>query len=949
MSSYTRPSDDQVREALRRIPTPQLRRAFFEGLKNPLWLEPLKNEGAFRTPPARVVMDDGTASDPYWPEIEYVVRVAGDAPAVAVDILVSLKDSDNAWVRRALFAVGAAVPASEAARLKPVLKSWLSSGFGWRTDPREMVRFAVNLITGGERKTGEWVANALFKPAVPDGSTEPSLLLDEYWYEASVPQVAQALGSDGLPMVLGWLVAYAKAAGRMDGWSLSRPSIKERREMHRGVQDALIDATRDLALERIKTEPRSTVERLLGANLMLARRIAMFVMTAALAGAETEAADVPELVSVAQALLFEPHSRDERCRVEFGELAREISRHEPSALDRLGDFISDGVAVRAGQVRERASRDEEDSDVDTEARVTESTERWEHLWLASVGPSALPEVLARRLSELDDRLGVIEDPLRPPFLITGWTGPNSPMTQEEMAAMSPEELIGHLESWHDLGDGWGPEPSHEGQARELTALVTAYPQMTATASGLVARLRPTYLRALLRGWEGALKAGLELDWDQVEETVRDVLTHGDELDVPREGGDGDDDPDFTWAKQAAVDLLGDLVKKSEPPRVPTERLQRLADLLIDLPSSDQEWAEYVAEDSANGMDPLTLSINERWPIHLRGLLALVGHGPLVPWSDRARAAFLREMARQDPQGASSAVIGEHLGRLMNADETWTEAHVRSWFGDVEGITHGQQIALSTAMAIHRYHSTLYRLLAPSMLAALALSEPIVDGLQFDNSTPRERIGEWAVKALVFGHVGWDDPVVAAFFSSADAVERGAALGHVAWEFMHAESVEDSIRDRFAGVWDARIAHVESNPSDSAELREFFWVVRCRKFDPEWWLPRLKRSLELDPELAAQRYMIGKDIASAADVNARLALDVTMLLVNAPQSRGFAMIEMSRHAIPVVIARALAAGDAQLEIDATEFMNELGEAGNLELAKQVQAVLDGAITQQDVLE
>lgn len=949
MTGFTAPTAEQVKETLRRIPTPQLRRAFYEGLKNPLWLEPLKNEGVFQSPPPRVTMDDGSTGDPYWPEIEYVVRVASQAPAVAIDILLGLKESDNAWVRRALFAIGAAVPASEAARLKPVLKAWVASGFGWRTDPREMVNFAVNLIAGGERKTGEWVANTLFRPGASGDSRKPDMVLEEYWYEAGLPPVVEALGAAGLPMVLGWLIEYEKVAGQLDGGSFSRPSIRERRDMHRDVEDALIDAVRDLAIAAMNASPGDTVELLLGADSMLTRRIAMFATTAALAEVGNTDAASPELIDVAGRLLFDPLSNDERCRLDFAELAREVARHEPSALDPLVEFMAAGPALSAGELRERLRRDQDESDAETEARVAEFTERWEHSWLASVGAAALPAVLASRLAELDERHGVIEDPLRPPFMVTSWTGPNSPLTQDQMIGMSPEELVAHLETWHDLGDGWGPEPSHEGQARELTTLVTTNPQSLAGARGLVKRLRPTYLRAILRAWAAAFKATLDLDWDQVLETVHDVLVHRDELDFPREGGNMDDDPDFTWAKQAAVSLLVDLLKRTDPPRVPVETLRQLADLLMDLAPSDTAWASYAAEDRQSGMDPLTLSLNWQWPIHVRGLAVLVGYGPSASWSERARAALLAELDRPDPRGAVHAVIGESLGRLLDADETWTKSHISDWFGDAAGIDSGQQIALSTALAIHHYHRALFGLLSQSILAALALPDPIADGWEHHNSTPTQRIGEWAVKALIYGHVDWADPVVAAYFGTVDARDRGAALGHVAWEFMHAKAVDDSIRDRFADVWDSRIAHVEANPSDSAELREFYWVVRSGKFQAEWWLPRLKRSLELDAELATERYMIGKDIAKAADVDPRAALDVTKLLIGTRRNHGLTLYELSQNAVPMVIARALATDDDQLKADATVFMNELGEAGHFDLARQVQAVLDGTISQDDVPE
>lgn len=52
---------------------------------------------------------------------------------------------------------------------------------------------------------------------------------------------------------------------------------------------------------------------------------------------------------------------------------------------------------------------------------------------------------------------------------------------------------------------------------------------------------------------------------------------------------------------------------------------------------------------------------------------------------------------------------------------------------------------------------------------------------------------------------------------------------------------------------------------------------------------------------------------------------------------------------MVIGRAIRSESDLLKADAITFMNELGEAGYLDLARQVEAVLDGAITQEDVSE
>src|SRR5690606_8693546 len=105
------------------------------------------------------------------------------------------------------------------------------------------------------------------------------------------------------------------------------------------------------------------------------------------------------------------------------------------------------------------------------------------------------------------------------------------------------------------------------------------------------------------------------------------------------------------------------------------------------------------------------------------------------------------------------------------------------------------------------------------------------------------------------------------------------------------------------------------PEDKGELNEFHWFVSSNKFAVEWWLPRLKEAVELDPDLSTERYMVGKEIASAADVDPRGAFDALNLLVDARDEAGGARFDLTRNAVPMVIARALASGDDTLRQEA----------------------------------
>lgn len=946
MVKFQAPTDAQVKEVLRKIPSQQLRRAFFEGLKNPLWVTPLAREGAFSNPPDSQVMEDGLIRDVYWPEIGYLIRVAPEAPAAVVDVLLKLANSNNPWVRRGTFTVGASIPADQAARLQPLLKSWIPSGFGWRTDPRDTVSLTVNLLQGGQPKIGRWLANLLFKPPKVLGSHEPSLTLEDYWYEDGLPRVVAALGDDGLHVVLPWLEAHERSKGYLEHDSdmtfMSRDSVRTRSDSHDGVEQSLIDAVRDLTIREMHVDPQKAKSLLLATKMVLMRKIALFALAEAIKQSIDDNEQINAMLRVAVELLFDQSSLDNPCRIEYAELARATASHSLKAVEPLAGFIESGLRVDNERLRKWLGREDGD-DSAIEEQVRDYNERKLHRWLSAIGVNALPEQLRARLAELDERFEVIESPLESERSITTWSGPNSPITQDDMSIMSPAELVAHLESWHDMGNGWGPEPSHEGQGRALTAVLTTNPKAVVGIDDLTDRLRPTYLRAILHGWEAALKADLELDWAQAADLIRDVLAHDDESAFPVEGGQFDDDASFRPTKQAAVGLLEELVRERAALTVPDEAMSQFAEMLITLADDETAWSEYISYDKESGMDPLTVSLNWQWPIRVRGLIYLMSRSKDTSWYEPARSALERELVRDDTRGASRAVLGEGLARLLLTDPEWVESNIPTWFGNEDGVVVNQQIALTTAITMHHYHPKLYELLAPAMIAVIKSKDSIVAGwhMQFD---PLQRIGEWIISAIIWGHESLEDPAAAAFFSSATAEVRGKAIGRIAWSFMHAEVVDEAIRDQFADLWDMRVEHVRSYPNDHEELNGFEWFVKSKKFGVEWWLPRLKEAAELDPDLGSKTHMISKEIASAADTDPRSTLDVLKLLLQGRNNADITGYALRRDTIPIVLAKGIASGDSELQQDSLRFMNHLGEQGDLDLEEAVRAALAERITQ-----
>ncbi|MCV2393707.1 hypothetical protein OEB99_05240 [Actinotalea sp. M2MS4P-6] len=922
---------------------------FYEGLENPKWVRPLLGLGAFANPPEPLITDDGYIRDVYWPEISYLVRVAPEAPDDVVDVLLTLGDTNNAWVKRALFEIGTRIPPSAGARLKPVLKQWMKTGFGWRTDPRRLVDFAITLLEGGEARTGRWLANYLFTPMPPTTDDpylrKPELALDEYWYQTELPRLLPALGDDAVKALTGWLAKYIQLAGYADSGhdfsGMIRPSVKSRGDTYPSPEHALVDALRDVGVTAMVADPERTSRTLLGSGTQLLRKIAMFTVAEAIRQQVAAGSDSHGLVDVAQRLLGDPSSADEHLLIEYAELAQQVARINTDALAVISDVIDH---AHAEDLRWMAARqvDEDATAEEIMAEAKEGADRSKHTWLSAIGAEALPPRLQTELAELDATFGVVGEPPTPLGVITTWSGPNPHSTQDQMAAMSPTELVEHLASWHDTGRGWGPEPSHEGQGRELAALLTTNPLALSGVSDLVQRLRPTYLRAILRGWQAALKAGVALEWSPVADLVRDVLHHSNESPFPAEGGDMDDDRDFRGAKTAAVGLLEDLVKDVGAAEIPEAALIAFADLIIEDAADEQAWVEYDQYESGEGSwDPLTVSLNWQWPKRLRALIHLATRAGIRPWTARALDAIERELRRPDRHGAGSAVVGESLGRLLGSHPDWVRGRSSDLFGGEAGLSENQQIALTTAIATHYYRRELYELLSGALVAAISLGDRLVSGWRTE-AAPAQRIGEWAINALIFGDATFEDAVVDSFFANASAAVRGGALDRVAWSLFRANRVDDSIRDRFANLWDDRVRHVREHPDDKAELRGFYWLAKGRTFAVEWWLPRLREALELEPEIGTQRYMIGRELARASSVAPSDALAALRLLLAVPEESGAVSLELVDNAVPVIIANALSGGDPGLRNAAEMYMNELGAKGYLALEAEVQAVLRGEL-------
>lgn len=930
MSDLATPSAKEVLAVMQQVSSPQLRRVFFDGLDNPNWVRPLLRAKQFN-PPEPVTDDEGYIRERPWPEIDYLARMAPVATDDVIAVFLALKKSRNSWFRRAVIEVASSLPVEQAARLKPLFEEWEADGYGYRTDPEHLATLTRNLLQGPKPAIGRRLARALFRPNRLDQRGRPAALMEEYWYELELPSVVEALGDDALQQVVYWLQDWERLAGHLTddgdhGW-ISRPTIAVATKGYHDVEEALIDATRDAAVEKMRRDPVGTTAVLLKSPLSLTKRILLHAAGQALA---SELVRATEIIDATIGVLDNPVFAEPSFRMELAEFIRALFVTVPERLAGLGDYLERGPLASTTNLAARLRRDG-DSDAEVEERVHELTKRWRHRLLATVGRDFLPPAQQAMLDDLDKTDGVIEP--APDFQTSFWTGPDSPVSSDDMMALTAEQLAHHLETWRpEAGSRHGP--SHEGQGRELTTILTTKPAALEGAVNIVDRLRPLYLRAMLHGWRAAIAGHETMNWDQIIEVVRGILGHADVSPYETDGDDFDDDADFTRAKQAAASLIEEAVKKRDDNRVPASVVDELGSVLLTTDMSSA-WDEYVAMKPGEGFDPLTLSINARWPIQLRALI----HFSASTGDPGVRQEALRhldnELGRDDPFEAAAAVIGENLPRLYLTDEDWLRTRIDQLFGTAEAISKKQQIALSTALATQLIHSVTLNLLRGPITAAMRLDEPIAFGWK-GLSAPEQLIGEWIITTHIRGQIGLDDSLMTDYFTTQSADVRGSAIGHIAWSFMHAEVVDDDIRRRLEDLWDARAQHVRETPDDNAELKDFFWFIRSGKFAESWWVPRLVVALQLDPRLPT-RGMIGENLAAASARYPAQILDaVSRLAEPAGEDAEISKHDLMEHAAPAAIAAALPSKDGVLNAAARAFMNRLAEQGYIDIVERVQA-------------
>jgi hypothetical protein len=874
---------------------------FFDNLTSPDWIEPLASKGFFTSPPAPVPVDGGFQLPP-WSALRYLVRVAARSPEQVRNVLKAMPETDNARVHHDYAEAVLALPPKMAVEFVPRLIGWLSSPFRLLL-PQKLVQLLRRLATAGFADAAISLASALFdvragdpvRTTTDDGRTlewpvEVRPVIDDYQYERllseSLPDFIGGTGFRGLT-VLSDLLARAMTLEardpeerRHDYSFVWRPAIEPHPQNNiPSTRSAIITAVRDAAVELARTDQSSlaqVVAQLEGYSWAVHRRIALDVI---------RVAAPKRSILVSERLTGASYFYDGDLLHEFWMLLHDRFAGLTGRQQRLVlDAIKAGPPIYTDP--------EEPCVGDREIGL----KAWQARLLAAISDDLPPDerawfdrlVAENRLSDHPELLSYMDG---------GFVGPTSPLSNEKFAAMSHDELLEFLHTWHP-DSGWDA-PSPEGLGHLLETAVKDDPGRYAEIALSFQAVPPIYINSVLQGFRNAAASGQVFSWERVLRLAKQTLDRGAAL-RPASAENAPDLP-WSWTRSTTAHLL-DVGFNDGPAQIPFQ-LRELAWSVLRPLSDDPDPTEESEERfGGDNMDPTTLAVNT---VRGQAIGSVVKYAVWVHRHLEAgrpprnaigfdRMPEVREVLDDhldldhDPSYAIHSLYGQWFPWLGLVDEAWAAENVGRIFPADEGHFLYWEAALEAYLSFCRPYDSSLNLLKEEYRRAvgrLARQSP-------DRKHPMLAWQNLADHLMVYylrGRLDLDDGLLQEFFNTAPVELRAVALRFIG---RSSYTIEDrmprpldppasgELVDRAIALWEARIAVAEAAEDRSAvapEMAEFGWWFVSPAFDPEWALTQIARALRQAGSVE-YGHLVGRRLAELVSAYPEQVLEVLDLMM-----------------------------------------------------------------------
>jgi hypothetical protein len=837
------PSNDQVARVLELLRKPGADAnyvRFFSRLSHPEWILPLQEAGYFVTPPEPVPVGEGI-SYPGWPESDYLLRVVDQAPATVAGVLASIKINDNPRVHADLALIAARLPSKAALAFATREMRWLAERFHLPLNlPSALAQLTIHLADLGKTRRAQELAELVLGVRVTPGTedswnTRVEPRMDGWAYR----QLSRKLLLDlhpklGLTVVelaadlLDQALRLTSHEAPFDYSAIWRREIGADPEVYlNDPRQALITALADAAIAEADDQGEkleAVLKTVDGHDWAVFRRVTLHVVTAK--------PDVAPKIGEEYLLSREAINDVDTAR-EYASLLSAVFPTLPGRQKRKWFAL-----VHRGPTWPSPDREQREKDEISEEYYESYVESWKRNWIAQVRDYLRPEQ-ADALRALEDRYGPASTPAASGE-VQSWTGPTSPLSDDELRDRSPQDLVRFMQTWQPAREPMSPSP--EGLARRVTDRVAAEPAAFVELTTEIARLEPTYVRAVVQGFEKAVKEdGPSFPWDGVLNLLEAVLQRRP-IGRDQESRGLDHDPGWIWARGAVADVITAALRSE---RLPRELGDRAWQLLDELSWDSDPTPEHEQRYGGNNMDPLTLSLNTTRGKAMHGVLAFAlwrknDSGQEDDFSLDAIPEVRRNLddhldPSREPSTTVRGVFGASLYQLFWLDRDWLTQTLPKLFPS----TTDQELGRAAWESYLSYGSQpyhLFPLLEKEYRRAIAeLPSTVEPGRSRMGRAPGLVLAEHLGIFYYNGRIDLDATgLLDQFFTHADTKLQAHLVDFLGRALQRAEdeAVPSEVIDRMLTLWDWIVGRVA--PSERAvALADFGWWYGASILDVRW--------------------------------------------------------------------------------------------------------------------
>ena len=793
--------------------------------------------------------------------------MADKEPQIVLDTILEIPETDNHRIHADYIDAALKMPPNLASKWVKSEEKWLRKQ-NWLFDilPIKYGPLISHLASGGEQSTVIMLCSSLLRfnpnPELPRETEfqghkmtfpkEPIPLVSSYYFNEiltnNIPDVVNLVGVKAITM-LKYILSHALSIDLnnlpkeyQDHSYIWRPAIEDNSQNHdRDLKENLVVAIRN-GCEQIVNADESQLPDVINLlekhNLPIFKRIALHLLRTV--GGKNNLNIIK--ANLLDSELFSNHDERHEYSLLLKEFFHTLSKQE---RNEILSWIEEGP---------KYLEESDDLKKDDKLRYLKI---WQRDRLTLIQDN-LPNNWQDRFQQLINEFGKKE---HPDFEIYGSgirTGPNSPLSEEELSKMSVDDLIAYFQSWIPPQDFMTASP--EGLSREISGMIEQNPEKYAEEAHRFAISAPTYVNGVISGFEHALRKNKTFEWEKVLLLCEWIVNQSDEI-VERfdMASEHEADPDWGWTRKSVASLFRSGLSNDEFGLRFEDRdmIWKILNPLTNDADPSIDTKETYEESSF--MDPANKSINT---VRGEAMHAVMQY---ALWIYRNKSKTLNNtefefsMSKDIPEAqkvlefhldkdndsslAIHSVYGQWIPHLYLLDTNWTDENIINVLPLDETRFAYYKTAWDTYLVFcEPYNNILKSLEGYYKRAIYRLGD---DEKKHRHKDPERRMCDHLMTFYFRGLLDLDETggLLGYFFSNAPDELRGYALESTGRILLERKIIQDTdeFTKRMQHLWESRFSIIKKQKSAKdfkCELGSFAWWFASGKFGVKWSLQTL---------------------------------------------------------------------------------------------------------------